>query len=88
MNTAYQVLLNPLSRVQYILRQQGVDVLQETDKLDDQEFIMEVMEAREELEEANDEAEMAEIRHRNERMSSIRRLSPRSALRLILSGWC
>lgn len=76
MNTAYQVLLNPMSRVQYILSQQGVEVLEETDQLDDKELIMEVMEAREELEEAESEEAVAEIRSRNDRMFSIRLLHP------------
>lgn len=85
-NTAYQVLLNPVSRVQYILSQEGVEVLEETDKLDDKEFIMEVMEAREEIEEATDEEQMTEIRDSNKRMSSIYRLSFRPAFRLSLCG--
>lgn len=84
MNTAYQVLLNPVSRVQYILSQEGVEVLEETDKLDDKEFIMEVMEAREEIEDATDEEQMTEIRDMNKRMSSIYRISPPSAFRLPL----
>lgn len=86
MNTAYQVLLNPVSRVQYILGQEGVEVLEETDKLDDKQFIMEVMEAREEIEDATDEEQMTEIRDTNKRMSSICRLTSPSAFRLLLCG--
>lgn len=85
MNTAYQVLLNPVSRVQYILGQEGVEVLEETDKLDDKQFIMEVMEAREEMEDATDEEQMTEIRDTNKRMSSICRLTS-PAFRLLLCG--
>lgn len=86
MNTAYQVLLNPVSRVQYILGQEGVEVLEETDKLDDKQFIMEVMEAREEIEDATDEEQMTEIRDTNKRMSSICRLTSPPAFRLLLCG--
>lgn len=57
-----------MSRVQYILSQQGIEVLEETEQLDDKELIMEVMEAREELEEADSEEVVAEIRSRNDGM--------------------
>jgi molecular chaperone HscB len=47
-NHAYQALLSPLSRAEYILELNGHEV-SETDHLDDVEFISEIMEAREEL---------------------------------------
>jgi molecular chaperone HscB len=48
-NEAYQNLSKPLSRAEYILKRNGVEI-SETEQLDDLEFISEVMEAREELE--------------------------------------
>jgi molecular chaperone HscB len=48
-NEAYQNLLNPLSRVEYILKKNGFEI-SETQSLDDVELISEIMEAREELE--------------------------------------
>jgi molecular chaperone HscB len=52
-NAAYQVLLSPLSRVEYILNTQGFRI-EETDHMSDVEFISEIMEVREELEVIND----------------------------------
>lgn len=50
--TAYQVLLNPLSRVQHILSQHGVEVLEEPDEHEHEQLIREVTEAEEALEDA------------------------------------
>jgi molecular chaperone HscB len=47
-NLAYQALLSPLSRAEYILELNGFEI-SETDHLDDVEFISEIMDAREEL---------------------------------------
>lgn len=51
LNDAYQTLLHPLSRAEYILAQHGQAVA-EGDQVEDQAFMMEVMEARETIEEA------------------------------------
>ncbi|KAK7064230.1 adaptin N terminal region-domain-containing protein [Favolaschia claudopus] len=59
-NEAYNSLLHPLHRAEYILDQNGLP-LSEDDKLDDMEFISEIMEARENIEEASDEEELASI---------------------------
>ncbi|MEH0742721.1 co-chaperone HscB [Vibrio cholerae] len=50
-NDAYHVLKNPISRAEYILQQQGVDIRSEQQTMQDPMFLMEQMELREELEE-------------------------------------
>ncbi|THH16895.1 hypothetical protein EW146_g3827 [Bondarzewia mesenterica] len=50
-NYAYRILLKPVDRIGYILRKQGVEE-SDTDKLDDKALIMEIMEAREALDES------------------------------------
>ncbi|KAG8823487.1 hypothetical protein FRC17_009312 [Serendipita sp. 399] len=55
LNKAYQTLLSPRLRAEYILSHNGVDIT-EMDNMDqEQELMMEVMEAREELENAEGE---------------------------------
>lgn len=65
LNTAYKTLLSPVLRAQYILTLEGFPPL-ETDKLTDSEFIMEVMEAREELEESDTTESVERIRAKND----------------------
>lgn len=70
-NKAYQTLLSPLKRAEYLLSLRGVN-LEETDKLGGgdeghAEFIMEVMDARSALEDAQTEEEIADIRKENNR---------------------
>ncbi|KAJ7900351.1 hypothetical protein B0H14DRAFT_2673330 [Mycena olivaceomarginata] len=55
-NEAYNSLLHPLPRAEYILEQNG-SPMSENDKLDDIEFISEIMEARESIDEAHDEVD-------------------------------
>ncbi|KAL0071967.1 molecular chaperone [Marasmius tenuissimus] len=50
-NNAYQTLLNPLSRIEYLLRT-NFQPLEETDKVEDMEFLGEIMMAREEIQDA------------------------------------
>ncbi|KAI0047835.1 Co-chaperone Hsc20 [Auriscalpium vulgare] len=64
-NKAYNTLLLPVPRVQYILRGHGIDV-SETDQLGDVGLITEVMEAREALEEAASEADTEVIKKDND----------------------
>ncbi|MDC5847707.1 co-chaperone HscB [Vibrio europaeus] len=49
-NDAYQVLKNPISRAEYILSENGVDIRGEQQTMQDPMFLMEQMELREELE--------------------------------------
>merc|ERR1711939_855114 len=55
-NEAYKTLQNPLLRAQYLLSLRGIDVAEdETAKVDDPELLMEVLDAREEIENAEEE---------------------------------
>ncbi|KAJ7038195.1 hypothetical protein C8F04DRAFT_1089875 [Mycena alexandri] len=53
LNEAYSSLLRPLPRAEYILEQHGLPI-SEHDQLDDMEFIAEIMQARESIDEASD----------------------------------
>jgi len=64
-NRAYETLLNPLLRAQYLLERNGIPPADESDSLEDAELLMEVMELRERLEEAGDEDEAASVRTDN-----------------------
>lgn len=64
-NKAYHTLKDPLSRAQYLLKEQGIQV-NEGDSLSDPELLMEVMEFREELEEAQSEADIKPLKARND----------------------
>ncbi|KNG44635.1 fe-s protein assembly co-chaperone [Stemphylium lycopersici] len=66
-NEAYKTLQNPLLRAQYLLSLRGIEVAEdETAKVDDPELLMEVLEARESIEEAEQEDDLVEMRERNE----------------------
>ncbi|KAF1969933.1 Co-chaperone Hsc20 [Bimuria novae-zelandiae CBS 107.79] len=64
-NEAYKTLQSPLLRAQYLLSLQGVEVGEEA-KLDDAELLMEVLEARERIEEAESEEELVGLKEENE----------------------
>ena len=64
-NEALYHLSNPLRRAEYILVHEGFG-REETDKLEDMELLMEVMEAREGLASAESEEEVAMIRSENQ----------------------
>ncbi|KAI0348061.1 Co-chaperone Hsc20 [Trametopsis cervina] len=63
-NKAYKTLLDPVSRIGYVLANVGIEV-GETEELADKELLVEIMEAREALEEAEDQADVDEIRTEN-----------------------
>ncbi|KAJ6783260.1 hypothetical protein PWT90_09771 [Aphanocladium album] len=66
-NEAYKTLANPLLRAQYLLSLRGVDVANdERLKVDEPDLLMVVLEAREEIEEADTEADLESIREENE----------------------
>ncbi|ESZ89872.1 hypothetical protein SBOR_9741 [Sclerotinia borealis F-4128] len=69
-NEAYKTLQSPLLRAQYLLELQGVDVHDETGKTGgeegDKELLMEVLETREEIEEAEEEGDLVGLKTRNE----------------------
>jgi molecular chaperone HscB len=66
-NEAYKTLQNPLLRAQYLLSLRGIEVAEdETAKVEDPELLMEVLEARESIEDAESEEDLVEMRDRNE----------------------
>lgn len=64
-NEAYKTLSDPLARARYLLLQQGIDVEDESAKLEDNALLMEVMEAREAVDEVEDEEGLVAIRNEN-----------------------
>ncbi|KAJ7092730.1 hypothetical protein C8R44DRAFT_816384 [Mycena epipterygia] len=60
LNEAYTCLAHPLRRAEYILEQNGLPI-SEHEQLDDLEFISEIMEVRESIDEAEDADELARI---------------------------
>lgn len=66
-NEAYKTLQNPLLRAQYLLSLRGIDIAEdETAKLDDAELLMEVLDTREEIENAAEEGELNELKRVND----------------------
>ncbi|MCJ1295055.1 hypothetical protein MMC34_006616 [Xylographa carneopallida] len=66
-NEAYKTLQNPLLRAQYLLSLRGIDVAEdETAKVEDPDLLMEVLETREDIEAAAEEAELQPLKDRNE----------------------
>lgn len=67
LNDAYKTLLNPLLRAQYLLSLRGVDVAEdETLKIEEPDLLMLVLEAREEIEDAESEEDLVEPRKVND----------------------
>lgn len=72
-NMAYQVLRDPLSRANYLLAQHGISAEGDDRTISDPKFLMEVMEAREEVEETEDEEALRELLAANrERQQQVR----------------
>jgi len=66
-NEAYKTLQNPLHRAQYLLSLRGIDVAEdETAKVEDPELLMEVLETRETIEDAQEEKDLAPLKEKNE----------------------
>ncbi|KXJ21179.1 iron-sulfur cluster co-chaperone protein HscB [Exaiptasia diaphana] len=59
-NKAYNTLLKPLSRGKYLLKQHGISV-EQTDTLSSPEFLMEIMEINESLEDAKNLEDIKQI---------------------------
>lgn len=59
-NDAYQVLKNPISRAEYLLAENGVDIRAEQQTLQDPMFLMQQMELREELEDIGSSSDAEE----------------------------
>ncbi|EMC93449.1 hypothetical protein BAUCODRAFT_125304 [Baudoinia panamericana UAMH 10762] len=65
-NEAYKTLQDPLKRAQYLLALQGIDVEDESAKLSENALLMEVMEAREAVDEVESEEELVSLRQEND----------------------
>lgn len=65
LNEAYKAIQDPLSRARYLLALRGIDVEDESAKIAENELLMEVMEVREAVEEAESEEQVAELRVEN-----------------------
>lgn len=64
-NKAYGTLLNPYTRAEYIMQLEDIHI-SESESLDDPELILEIMEAREELESADSREDVERIREENQ----------------------
>lgn len=51
-NNAFKTLQNPVLRVEHILREQGIDLSESEQTLENPELLMQIMESREALDEA------------------------------------
>lgn len=66
-NEAYKTLQNPLLRAQYLLSLRGIDVAEdETAKVEDPELLMEVLDTREEIENAQEEEDLDDMKRVND----------------------
>ena len=65
MNNAYQKLRDPLKRLHYILELNGVS-MEETDKLEDAQFLTRIITARDDIEEAGSADQVELIQQENE----------------------
>ncbi len=66
-NEAYKTLQNPLLRAQYLLSLRGINVAEdETAKVEDPALLMEVLETREQIEEAESDAEIEQMKALND----------------------
>jgi molecular chaperone HscB len=66
-NESYQTLNDDRLRGEYLLAKRGVEI-EEQDKMEDPEMLMEILEVRESLEEAQTEEEISVIRDQNKGM--------------------
>ncbi|CCG82696.1 Putative uncharacterized protein [Taphrina deformans PYCC 5710] len=62
LNKAYTTLQQPLPRAEYLLRINGFDMAAEGEKLTDSAVLMTVMDAREQIEEAQSEADLEGVK--------------------------
>lgn len=66
LNEAYKAIQDPLSRARYLLALRNIDVEDESAKTEEKALLMEVMEVREAVEEAESEEEVAKLRVEND----------------------
>jgi molecular chaperone HscB len=65
LNIAYKSLLDPLLRAQHVLLLNGIDALAEKDTLTDEDLLMEVLIARENISEVSSEEELRQLEKDN-----------------------
>lgn len=65
LNEAYKAIQDPLYRARYLLALRGIDVEDESAKTEANELLMEVMDVREAVEEAENEDDLAPLREEN-----------------------
>ena len=66
-NEAYKTLQSPLLRTQYLLSLRGIEVAEdETAKVEDPDLLMEVLDAREAIEDAQSEEDLAPLKKVND----------------------
>lgn len=65
MNGAYQTLLRPLARAEYILGRNNLPI-SEDEQVDDTAFVIEIMEARELIDDAEEAAEVISLMEDND----------------------
>jgi molecular chaperone HscB len=66
-NEAFKTLQNPLLRAQYLLSLRGINIAEdETAKVEDPELLLDVLEARESIEEAHEASDLEGIRQVND----------------------
>lgn len=64
-NKAYETLLNPLSRAVYLLEFNGIEIA-ESDSIQDTSLLLDILELREQLEDAQSEDEVGQLRKDNQ----------------------
>ncbi|TIA88176.1 hypothetical protein E3P99_02726 [Wallemia hederae] len=64
-NKSYETLLNPLSRAVHLLELNGIEIA-EADSIQDTSLLIEVLDLREQLEDAETEDQVAELRQENQ----------------------
>lgn len=72
LNGAYQSLLNPLSRAEYILELNQLP-MSESDQVNDLAFVSHVMDARETIEDGEDESEIMTLAKENDGVCVLRK---------------
>ena len=77
MNHAFKTLQNPVLRAEYILREQGIDLAESEQTLEDPELLMEIMESREALDEATSQEQVNLIVSQTQGLFSLDLCTPR-----------
>lgn len=82
MNHAFRTLQSPVLRAEYILREQGIDLAESEQTLEDPRLLMEIMESREALDEATSQEQVDVIVSETQGPFNLRLRTPRLDTRL------